>query len=628
MVDTMVISAPTRPSYRTHTLSRLKPECRLLIQLLEMGVVTPPAADCTPASFVEWCRRNKLPLMGLADDLPTWLRGDDTLASALAAETSWYETQRSEYEIARNAWLNRSVPCLMIKSAGNAPSFPHTSDNIDILFRPEDGVAARDTLRQLGYNELRNVEEPGKFLFRKFQGGACVSAIHVHEWIAWFVGFLDDRAVWQRIRPADDDPIVNIPAPEDAMLINLAHACYENKVFRLNDMIRVHHALRTTSPALDWHYMERVAGMRGWRDGLAFMLLVHAEAEVALFGETLIPTEQIAHLEGLIRDDKPVWQRLSEIRAAGIDDLPLDLSYPFCKRLYYRKILHDSARDARERWRDVATTLLWGVRLKSGIRPQPGLAISLSGPDGSGKTAHAQVLVDALRLCEIRADYVWSRGGSTGLLGVASRVRHQLRRTPRTVSPPTTEMDAVARRQQQLSNPIAQFVWAWLVAVDQVGTAFWHVRLPALRGRVIVTDRFVHDTAVEMDVSLPQTARWSRLAIGAMLRCSPRGDLGYVLDVSLDSARGRKPFEVWHSSFEDQRARYGALAERFGLRVISTEGPFAESNDELLHEILTTFMAAYETRLNALFLANPGQKNVPDAIWTRPRARTQAHGGV
>ncbi len=610
----MATSLVDRRTHLAPERRHLAPVCRLVVRLLESGAVTPAPPGGQVEGLVAWCRANKLPLLALPEELPPWLREDPTFVQALQAERAWYETQRGEYLTVREAWEGRDIPCLMIKSAGNPPSFPHLSDNIDILVPRESGRAARDALRGLGYVEVRNVEEPQKFLFRRFHDGRCVSAIHVHERIAWFVEFVDDQAVWRRARPAADDPAVLIPSPEDAILINLAHACYENKLLRFNDVARVRHALQAAGARFDWNYLERIAILRGWLDGLAFMLLVQAEAERALWGETLIPSDRLARFEGIVQRDGAARERLSAIRAAGVADLPLDLSYRFCKRLYYRKILADTRRTATERWRDVVATLVWGIRLKSGIRPQPGLVVSLSGADGSGKTAHAEALVDALRLCEIRADYVWSRGGSTGLLGRLSRLRRRLRPEP---APLGGAEDALTRRRRRLANPVARFAWAWLVALDQVGTALWRVRLPALRGRVVVADRYVYDTAVEMLASLPEGARWSRLAVSAMLRAVRRPDVGYVLDVAPETARARKPEEVWHAADAEERQLYRALAERHGLRLLANDGPFAASNDLLIREVVMTFMARYETRLNALFYANPSQKNVPDPFWAK-----------
>jgi thymidylate kinase len=603
-------SAATAPVRPTSGALRVTPACRAAARLAEGDASAAPSEGWSPADLTKWYRRNKYPLIALGAAAPSWLAQDPTFGEARAAEQAWYDTQRQEYVRVRQVWLEWGIDCLMIKSAGNAPSFPHTSDNIDILVRPEHGLLARDTLRRLGYVELRNIEEPQKHLFRKFHDGRCVSAIHVHERVAWLVGFMDEAALWARLRPAEDDPLVNVPSPEDAVLINLAHACYENKLLRLNDLMRIRYVLRRADGALDWAYMERVAASRGWLDGLAFLLLLYAELEAALFGATLIPPAQRERLERILEGVAFARRRLQELRQGPAVGLPLDLSYIFCKKLYYRKILGDPTQTPRQRWRDVALTLTWGIKLKSGIRPQPGMVVSISGPDGSGKTVHAQALAEALRLSEIKADYFWNRGGSTGLVGLANRLRRRL-----TSDAGASSDDSVTLRRRRMNNPLARFAWAWLVAGDQVGTYLLRTWLPSRLGRVVVADRYVYDTAVEMDASLPADARWSRLAIAAMLGLVPRPDVAYVLEVSPETALARKQDEVWHLDLAAERSRYRALASRRDLRLLSTEGAFADSNDRLIREVMTAYMANFETWLNALFLANPSQKNVPDPVW-------------
>jgi thymidylate kinase len=269
----------------------------------------------------------------------------------------------------------------------------------------------------------------------------------------------------------------------------------------------------------------------------------------------------------------------------------------------------------------VARTLIWGVRLKSRIRPQPHLSISISGLDGAGKTAHALALVEALRLAEIRTAYCWSRGGSTGLLGGLSRVRKRLAGGGRQNGAWRSEPDAISRRRERLGHPLVRFVWAWLVALDQIGTFAAQLALPRLLGRVAVFDRYAYDTAVEMEASLPTEARWSRLAIEALLRLTPRPDLAYLLEVDPATARARKADEAWHADQEHERQRYQLLARRFGLRRRSNDGGFAALSDDLIREVMQAFMTDYETWLNALFLANPSQKNPPDLAWARAGVR-------
>src|SRR4051794_14282977 len=294
-----------------------------MIARLADGGRAPREACATPAAIIEWCRRNKYPLLALAPRAPGWLCQDRGFRDALDAERASYEMQRREYGLVFDAWRAQGIDCLMIKSAGNAPSFPHTSDNIDILVQPADGQRARDALRRIGYAELRNIEEPHKFLFRRFRAGESVSAIHVHEQVLWLVGFMDEAALWERRRQSDDDPQVTIPSPEDAALINIAHACYENKLLRFNDIVRIRHALRTAGDDFDWGYLETVALARGWRDGLAFMVLTYAHLELALFGSQLVPETVVAACERIVAEERYAAGRLATLRAQPAFDLPL-----------------------------------------------------------------------------------------------------------------------------------------------------------------------------------------------------------------------------------------------------------------------------------------------------------------
>lgn len=589
-----------------------------LVAHLAIGATGAQEIRATPATIVAWCRRNKYPLLALAPQAPRWLAQDSTFRAALTAEQASYDRQYREYLLVREAWRARGIDCLMIKSAGNAPAFPHTSDNIDILVQPADGPAARDTLRQLGYVELRNIEEPHKFLFRKFHGGESISAIHVHEEVLWLVGFMDEAALWSRRRPASDDPQVTIPAPEDAILINIAHACYENKLLRFNDIIRIRHALQAAGAALDWGYLETVALARGWLDGLAFMLLTYAALEPALFGDALIPSLVRQHLGRIVARDRRAASRLATIRALPDFELPLDLSYRFCKWLYYRKIWADPQRTAAEKRFDTVMTLLVGIKLKSGIRPQPGMTITLSGPDGSGKTAHAEALRNAIAIVGLKSRYVWSRGGSTGLLALVSHLRGRGRGV---AAGGAVVVDPIARRQRQLTNPVARLAWAWLVTLDGLLDAYLRIALPARRGRIVIADRYVYDTAVEMDATLPASDRGSRLAIAALLRLAPKPDRAYLLTVPPATAQSRRPDEQLTGDADEERRHYRELALQHGLRQLPNDGPFEVSNDRLVRESLMQFMMGYVTRLNGLFMGNPRQKNRPDPIWEREDSR-------
>jgi thymidylate kinase len=294
-------------------------------------------------------------------------------------------------------------------------------------------------------------------------------------------------------------------------------------------------------------------------------------------------------------------------------------------------MLADHQRTTGERYWDVWMTLLWGVKLKANLRPQRGILITLSGIDGSGKTAQAEQLIEAMRTCGIQTGYFWRRGGSTGLLGLLGRLRGQA--TPAgsrstgqasvtvdSQAMPPVE-DSLSRRRRRLSHPALRLAWSWLVVADQVAAYTLGAWLPTRLGLVIVCDRYAFDTAIEMAASLPPDDRTSRLAIDWLLRLAPRPELAYLLDVSAETARQRKPDEVWHAEIEHERERYLELARQHGLRLLSTEGALADSNDRLVRETIMHYMIDIDTWLGALFLGNPGQKNRPDGYWARGGAR-------
>lgn len=597
-----LVEAPIGP----HRLSRV------LARLTEGDFPPGPGPGLTPDTATEWFQRNRYPLLAVAEVGPSWLTKSAVFQEAVEAETQSWADQRREYLEVLQAWDEAGISCLMIKSVGNYPSFPYTSDNIDILVRPEKGVAARKILRSLGYVELRNIEEPRKYLFRKFKGGRCVSAIHVHEEIAWLVGFMVEDALWARMGPAPDDPFVSVPSPEDAVLINLAHACYENKLVRFNEVARVRHALAKAGPGFDWDYAAGVARSRGWLDGLSFMVLVFAALEAELFGSTSVPECRQKFFGEIVAADPVLKGGLKQLKAfLGKSGLPLPLSYPLCKYLYYRKILRDPARSVPQRVRDGFLTLVWGFKLKSGLRPQPGMVVSFSGIDGSGKTAHARALVDAFRLCELRADYFWARGGSTGLPRLAAGLKRRFLKEDHEA----TGADAIVRRRRKLANPLVRWGWVGLVCLDQLLTAWGRIWLPASLGRVVVADRYAYDTAVEVGQSLPPDDRVGRILVRLMVRLVPRPHRAFVLDLDAELARGRKPDEPWHRDLEAERRLYRELAACQGLTLVSTGGAFDDSVDPIIRDVFTVYMGRFETLRNGLLFSNPSQKNPPDPFW-------------
>ena len=553
--------------------------------------------------------RNRVPLSSLKDD-PVL----ETGASRLMSESEFQDSERAErlvgqslrgeYAELRRALLERGVQSILLKSTGLAPSFPYTSDNVDTLVRPADVRPAKEVLRSLGYVELRNIEEPNKWLFRKFRGGESVSAIHLHGVVGWGVSFVDDALVWRRARPSEDDPLVMIPAPEDALLITVAHAFYENKSFKLLDIARMRHCLRHHE--LDFEGLESIARKRGWEDGLAFCLLLCSRLETALYGETLVSDVVLARARAITSRDRWLSSYLERVLNCEQGHCPFRVSFSLVKVLYYRKILRDQQRPLSGRAWDTVSTLAWGVRQKLQIKGQRGMIVSLSGIDGAGKTTHGRALVRAFDTSETRAHLYWSRFGSSEHEGHNDRNREPERY-------PVDIASSLARRRRRLRNPMMRASWLTVNLIQYIARCNLHVRVPRLLSTVVVCDRYTYDAIVEIQASLPDGSRWSQRAGWLVARLCPQPNVAWLLDVgpevSVERKAERGPNEAVCAELERQRSDFQALASANRLRIVATSVDPEETCTEIVRETLLTYYEDYGTVVGAFFLANPSQMN-------------------
>ena len=566
----------------------------------------PPPLDA--AAVVALLRRNKYPLLSLDPaTLPEGLAGAPAFQRALAEERAFWASQREEYLQVREAWAQRGIPCLFIKTACIPPSFPYTSDNLDILVHREQGEEAKAVLRELGYLELRNVEERCKFLFRKFRDGRSVSAVHLHYWVGWNINFFEEEALWEGARVAPDDPAVLAPSPEDALLINLAHAFYENKRFTLHDLEKVR--VNWERHELEWEALAEVPRRRGWHDGLLLGLLLTAHLEEALTGATEVPEGWRRRWDEELRRYPHAHRYLRRLLERPVT-MPFRVGFLFSKLLYYQKIWRDTHDSLPAKAATTARTLVWGFKLKSGIRPNRGMLVAFSGLDGSGKTLQAQALARVLKTCDIAHSSYWSRVGCSPFTRLVSRVVQ--RRSTRGKGPAP---DWGGPRENLSRWPgFVQAAWAWLMVLDLAVRYTLRVRLPLWRGRlglgkVVVCDRYALDAAAEV-LARASGGGWAvRLAVAFLRVASPRPTQAYLLDVPEPVAQARHALPISTQRLAEYRRWYLSLGPAFGARVEDGQRGAGELGDETAARVVREFQARYPTWLNGLLLSNPRQLN-------------------
>ena len=538
------------------------------------------------ADLVEGCQDNKVPLLSLDAQALVFASfyASAAFKKAHAEERALWAASVHEHLAVQRALDDAGVRNVLIKSAGIAPSFPYRSDNSDVLVPLADGPRVREILLALGYIEVKTVEEPHKFLFRKFHLGSSVGAFHLHEFVGWGTGFMDDAQVLENARPSEDAPDLLIPSPEDGVMITMAHAFYEDKEIKLGDLWKVIHLLAGRD--LDWESMYAQAQLRGWVEGLDTCIILWAELERKLYGAHSFPQDVVERAQA----QAPAYcRRYLQARLTEPARFPFRVSFRFSKRHYYRKVFRDQMLST---WQKVVDAYLhsWaGIKRRLPFKLQRPMLITFSGIDGSGKTVHAEMLRDALELCEVDVKPVWSRGGSSALTDAVIRLVKPLLGGRRDMDVEGDTREAkVKRKRVWLQRPLLRGGWMMLVAFDLLLRYWAQVAWRLARGQVVVADRYTYDALVELVVLTDSPKVTRSLAAWALMHLCPRPHLAYYLDVSPERALARKPDELL-GFLERQSLIYRRMAMQWGVQIVDANQDLGPLGDHLLHKSLRAY---------------------------------------
>jgi thymidylate kinase len=550
------------------------------------------------------------------------------LAEFVKRDVARFRAQRDEFERIRVRFVADRVDSMLFKSTGMMPSFHYLSSNLDVLVPDGRAGAARAALIDLDYVELLNVEEPKKFLFRRFTGDGSSFAFHLHEVVGWGVPFLDNAPVWRNKRLAADDPDVVIPGQLEALLITLAHWFYEDKALSLGNLLLTAHALRSMEGALA-DAASHARG-RGWEEGFWGALHVFEEAWKRLFDHGFLNAEQQAELARAPARYAAVRVRLLPHVRYLENQVAAQMPFKPCKVAYYRKVARDRRRSQPRKWLDAFDTLLWAVRWKLHIRSQPGLMVSVSGVDGSGKSLQVEHLRGAFDTCDLRVRCVWARGASSKGVGTVLRAGKAVLSATAPDEAPTPQAVAEAARahgaasggeaarfearQRRLKNPFARWVFSVVYALDLVWPYVVRARAGVLTGHVVICDRYVYDALVDYALFTGTRPERPPFALNVLRVLVPRPRVAFVLDVDPEEALRRKPEEGGTAHLAAGRAMFLEIAKSHRLDVMPAGADAEEIQSAMARSSLNAFYDRYGTLINWLLRSNPGQMNPLRAV--------------
>lgn len=227
-------------------------------------------------------------------------------------------------------------------------------------------------------------------------------------------------------------------------------------------------------------------------------------------------------------------------------------------------------------------------------RRRRGAIIAFSGLDGVGKSTQARALRTSLAALGYECDLVWTPIGQTqSLRRFAGAVKRALSHLPvgplARVPGEAAESHILSRTEPGTpafgpSRQLASHVWSTVTTIAN-GIAFRRAaRGTRTRGRIVIFDRYVLDTVVELSFRYAPEGRL-RFQEAVVRILSPTPDLAYLLDAPPELAHKRKP--DW--SFDQTRLRAELYRrERAALGVLRLDGvrPVDELSQEITRDVL------------------------------------------
>jgi thymidylate kinase len=480
-------------------------------------------------------------------------------------------------------WNEEKIDYILIKSTG---LFPHLSDNLDILVRQREFGKASALLVNRGFVDLRNIQEPHKRFFRKFDGGSSSLAVHLHERVCWGVPFDNNPHLWDNYVVSDQDATIHYPCPEDCILINVAHCFLEDHLIKIHDLLTMRACL---AEAVDWDYVLRAADEMYWSHALYTGIVMIDHFYTKVFSRSLFPKEVHGPARHYVHNRRWIARTLERRILVPNPTFPFRIPHLWTRIHSSLRVLRDPIfGPPAKRYKSTLFNKLDGlIHLKLGIRNHPRMLVAICGPDGSGKTRHSLALREAFKTCEIVPSYVWSRAGSLPVTNLILKiVRLVCSGRPGTAKKPLEpEMRGLPK------NPLFLKLWRWLNVLDLVLFGFIKITIPRLWGKVIISDRYIYDSIIDLETT-SGTCNFGRVSYGVLRVLTPKPDLVFFLDATPEAltARGIE------GPFSAQKQRYFAyqnLTRPNSAHLIDSTGRFNEVSGRISNLTLTRYFAKY-----------------------------------
>ena len=489
--------------------------------------------------------------------------------------------------------LNQNAINVIFFKATN--DLPMDSHNLDVLIKEEDKNLVESILQKTGFTKVSFYKEPYKILYRYTKNAEDYIALHLHTKISWHgVEVVDKDRIWEKKRKKMVEG-TNVYFPDEGshILITIAHMFFEKAEISLSDVLDVISDLQRSD--VDVKTLFSLARNAGWEDVFSTYLYAILKLYKNLYGtellnkillnaklyDTISPNipPSIQHM--LLKyetkylpinlDPELKWYRRQKIIKLGLFSKTLSNS----RTIFMTNMIQALFRQLYNRGKECRTFI-----------------VALEGTDGSGKTSHAQKLMEEFNKRGKKTLYIWS----TGSLPFVNLIRPLVSKltSPGTQSkflPSITSKSNFLFFEKMLQNKIFNSLLIMAIIMDHA----FNLTLKILSAKntcdVIVLDRFIHDTIInniycyKKNLSSP----FSRVLLCGwpLLLCKP--DITLILYSTPKELKRRRENELTLTEAFDKVVTYRRYSQLWRASLVNSTKDFTETHLEVLETVLKRF---------------------------------------
>jgi thymidylate kinase len=205
------------------------------------------------------------------------------------------------------------------------------------------------------------------------------------------------------------------------------------------------------------------------------------------------------------------------------------------------------------------------------------IIICISGIDGSGKTSICRRIKQHYECVGLKVDYVWLRFAHYFSLFPLSilRINRYLNNA--------ITLEGKSPRFSGWNGPIGRF-YAYTQLIDLKLAAFINFNIKGRNKDIILCDRFVIDTIVDLSIKLDEDVIETIYA-DHLLRIKPKNAISFIIDADEKTVLTRR-YELKNDmTLSQRRYSYLNISNKLSITVIKNDGDILTTIERILNEI-------------------------------------------